>query len=904
MHAEREALVKTVFPALREVCEQRGVVFCDVDLRWGVTAEQARTGEVVAICLEESAACRPYFIGLLGERYGWVPEQLPAPLRARHPELEQVAGCSLTEMEMRMGVLNDGLRRDRAAFYLRGCAPDIPRDPRQERLKKEVRNSGALVREPYGNADELASLVHADLLRFIDADFPANSMPDPEASARLRYKFYAATQHRYFAPPINGLAALDRAAGSKRPLVVLGTPGAGKSALLLNWCRVAHERLNLDEELLVFHIGHTVGRSLRDMLAAVVPALGLSANDSSLDTLRRTFREGRRAIGDSGSRLLVLDGLDQLSDGDGARELTWLPEPLPPGLHVLASCSPGRSAEELLGRDWDFWNMTGLSADERGQVTRDLLHDYKKELTPPQLVHLTATPVLGQPLLLHTVLEELRVFGSFEHLEDELASYSAIGGEEELMAAVLARFEGDFDGKRPALVRDALSLLACAREGLAEPELLDLLAASGAPLVMAHWLPLRFALRAHLAEMDGVIRLATKALAEAVRRRYLVAPGIEEAWHRRLASYFKRSKPSARAVREHTWQLARCGAWEELGGCLTDPAFLVQLGRTDWRECLQAASAVVGASGLGGFAWFDARSARFEKRLDAVALVAYILEELEWDAHSLRRQIRLGIALESPEMIDALEQVTGQEQTELRADIAEGHRGFWTRVHRLMMQSPYHRLRLCRVGAGIMIVCHATSCGRESTVGPVMRSIDYNTENGAKFPLFFFQADERMDIAQKCLNLAGAEVGHGVRKSIGTVIPHQRKKPTLEEIENALAAYNHAYGIYAELENYEHMLFILGQVLTLARSRQESLGTLTRARLGWQNAVERDRRETAAKFAVLEAYLVLELREKNEASTALRHMQYAREDLTAAGIVAGLQSCEGMEQHLALLVKE
>jgi hypothetical protein len=44
MHAEREELVKQVFPQLRKLCEQRGVVWSDVDLRWGVTDEQKAEG--------------------------------------------------------------------------------------------------------------------------------------------------------------------------------------------------------------------------------------------------------------------------------------------------------------------------------------------------------------------------------------------------------------------------------------------------------------------------------------------------------------------------------------------------------------------------------------------------------------------------------------------------------------------------------------------------------------------------------------------------------------------------------------------------------------------------------------------------------------------------------------------
>src|SRR4051812_42798655 len=44
MFAEREELVKQVFPRLRKLCEERDVSWGEVDLRWGITEEQAQRG--------------------------------------------------------------------------------------------------------------------------------------------------------------------------------------------------------------------------------------------------------------------------------------------------------------------------------------------------------------------------------------------------------------------------------------------------------------------------------------------------------------------------------------------------------------------------------------------------------------------------------------------------------------------------------------------------------------------------------------------------------------------------------------------------------------------------------------------------------------------------------------------
>jgi len=77
MQEEREILVKKVFPQLRLRFQPLGVQIVAVDLRWGITQEEKERGEVLPLCLSQIDQCRPYFIGLLGTRYGLVPGNFP-----------------------------------------------------------------------------------------------------------------------------------------------------------------------------------------------------------------------------------------------------------------------------------------------------------------------------------------------------------------------------------------------------------------------------------------------------------------------------------------------------------------------------------------------------------------------------------------------------------------------------------------------------------------------------------------------------------------------------------------------------------------------------------------------------------------------------------------------------------
>src|SRR5437588_8768487 len=88
MRAERACLHGEVFPALRALFESQGVRVEAVDL-W--QEERFRGvppgGELLSTALNQIDRCRPFFIALLGERYGAPVGPIPDDLLARHPWL-------------------------------------------------------------------------------------------------------------------------------------------------------------------------------------------------------------------------------------------------------------------------------------------------------------------------------------------------------------------------------------------------------------------------------------------------------------------------------------------------------------------------------------------------------------------------------------------------------------------------------------------------------------------------------------------------------------------------------------------------------------------------------------------------------------------------------------------------
>ena len=143
MQAERDYLMTRVFPLLRRKAARRDVSLVELDLRWGITEEESKSGRVVQICLNEIDNSRPFFIGLLGDRYGWCPDRRELGkdtlLEERYPWLgeELQRGVSITEIEMQYGVLRSP-EPVNAYFFLKKGSDES--DERLRRLKDAIRN--------------------------------------------------------------------------------------------------------------------------------------------------------------------------------------------------------------------------------------------------------------------------------------------------------------------------------------------------------------------------------------------------------------------------------------------------------------------------------------------------------------------------------------------------------------------------------------------------------------------------------------------------------------------------------------------------------------------------------------------------------------------------------------------
>jgi nephrocystin-3 len=160
-------------------------------------------------------------------------------------------------------------------------------------------------------------------------------------------------------------------------------------------------------------------------------------------------------------------------------------------------------------RGWNSLLVQPLTIDERRRMIMDYLGRFGKKLDAPRLERLAAAPAAANPLYLKILLDELRVTGTHDQLDQRLGDYLAALDISALLRKVLARYQCDYERDRPGLVGDVLGLISAARRGLSETELLRLLRPADLPqLPPAIWSPLRTALEDGLVDRGGILNFA------------------------------------------------------------------------------------------------------------------------------------------------------------------------------------------------------------------------------------------------------------------------------------------------------------------------------------------------------------------------------------------------------------
>lgn len=541
MQDERDYLMKRTFPKLRKLAAERDVTLTELDLRWGITEEEARTGRVVEICLREIENSIPFFIGIIGNRYGWVPEKndLSANVTERFPDVNTFIGqhLSVTEMEMQFGVLQ---REEdmHAYFYIKDKMEEQDNPEMLNRLKAEVEAS-RYPSSTYSSPEDLAEQVEQAFIALLDHLFPEGNISKLEKERIGQRSFMHQLCQNYIRDEKNFKVLDDWMQDwEQHQMVITGASGLGKSALIANWLNEKLQDKDRGYNIIYHFTGNGGSESSHDQIMKVLideindvygweseKELNKSQEDKLNELFIRVASEGKKPL------LIVLDAINQIIDTDNAKLLNWLPFP-PKIIKILFSTlEDDRTMEVFKNRHYPTFVLQPIEIEHREQLIHEYLQQFGKKLTDVQIERIANDSQCENTLVLKTTLDELINFGIYEKLDERIDYYLSQDTIEGFYQTLLKSYEEEF-GKE--FVKHILSLVVVSRNGLSEDEITSLIKCN--PI---DWSQFYCAILNHLTNRGGLISLSHSNISNAIITRYLKDDVLYVQCHKSIISYFE-----------------------------------------------------------------------------------------------------------------------------------------------------------------------------------------------------------------------------------------------------------------------------------------------------------------------------------------------------------------------------
>lgn len=481
MHAERDYLVKRVFPELRIWCAERRIKLIDIDLRWGVSEKDATENKrVVDVCLQNIDKCRPFFLCFLGQRRGWVPQTSDVNVKTaqNYPELEHFLGKqSITELEIihaLMRPLDQVHEHVRHAFFyfrtpdylsqisspgIRNLFAPSETNVAYENFKKYIQEhysvehysarwnatkySPELVNAngqdlSHGRLDEfsvngisLNTYILEQLKAAIEEEFPnreliVDACSDLDIELLHQNTFMFQLCDSYIPRPIEEQKVLDYLSGNNTsPYIIKADAGSGKTSLL------AHLISENKFPGVIFYrfLGTSMNssdtpRTLALLIEEMKMKNLLTENEieKAGNDLMLAFPRLLETASKKAHFTIIFDALDQWKRP--ADDIYWLPSKLPEGVKLVLSIRSDGDKQLLeklnhLGFPLSpFGEMN--SPDEKTLFIQGYLAQFLKDISPEQMLPLLALKGSSNPLYLKIVLNELRMHGSFDTLIQQL----------------------------------------------------------------------------------------------------------------------------------------------------------------------------------------------------------------------------------------------------------------------------------------------------------------------------------------------------------------------------------------------------------------------------------------------------------------------------------------------------
>lgn len=570
MQVERNYLIEKVFPKLRLEASKREVSIVPVDLRWGITEEESKNGKVLEICLEEITHSHPFFIGLIGERYGWCPTmdeyEKNELLQERYSWIKQdiEKGLSVTEIEIQYGALRSK-EKINAYFYLKGNNNN--KSERLENLKEQIKNNKHDYPLYYYNSpEELGKQVEKDFINLLNSLYPEKSLTEQE-KRKIIQKSYLRYHYENYIPNDEYYKTLDIFLEQKEQvLIITAETGIGKTALIANWIanRKIEQKYNIIHILANSDSTTTDYRQIFERICYEIDSLyqlGYSTPPKSGGVPRsmlwdykgynNVFEEISSKIPSNRPLLIVLDGLNKIEDKE--KFTNWYPTKINNNIKMMLSTTPDdpnlQALRYFTSHEFSF---PPLSYNIRMQFIENYLHSYGKKMTKAQEEIVLNHPLFSNTLLLRLFINELINFGEYEKLDQYINYYLQANNSKSFFHLLIKRYE-DIFGK--LYIESILSLFVFSYKGLNEHTIIEL-----TKTTQFHWSQFYCYFYNNLINVNNLLTIADETLRQVILNEY---KSNEQTIRKQLIEYFESSK-MLEFAEELAFQYLKLGEFDKL----------------------------------------------------------------------------------------------------------------------------------------------------------------------------------------------------------------------------------------------------------------------------------------------------------------------------------------------------
>ena len=421
MHNERDYLNTYIFPRIHEYCKERFIEFYPIDLRWGITEQDSKNGLVMTTCLEAIDDSRPFFIGILGSRYGWMPEdkdvnslRISVDNRKSWVKSKIEEKASITEIEFEYGALNNE-ETAHACFFLRDETVEVPGDSNESedsddegikklkeeklrKLKEMVISQDRFPVYKYSSVKEFGDTVYQELMNMIRIEFPESDI-DLDNSIVGRHEYALRLRSKSFCDLSSLYVLIDRwfDEGS-HTLAINGTAGYGTSTSLASAVCYIREKYNTDVHYYDFEEADLYG----DKISGLLHFMSLVKRSRDCE-------------------IIALDNCAVLTQTECNNLLKWLLD-YHQNTGVIFSTSQGTPADIIFGYCLSPYQVSvnGYFEQQRRDYIKNFLRNYGKKLTDAQIDVIYNIPAAKDPTYLSFILNDLLNFGLYEKLDEHL----------------------------------------------------------------------------------------------------------------------------------------------------------------------------------------------------------------------------------------------------------------------------------------------------------------------------------------------------------------------------------------------------------------------------------------------------------------------------------------------------